>query len=750
MAPSENTAKRLRVAGKPRGVFSAVSYRLLLFFDACRRTQLLIRVLTVAAITTTLGLCVLGLLRDEVFGDALAAGVITSLTALLGVHLHRRFSPARPADGTNGSQSAADDFGFGALFVAAAFAIIEVSGGPDGPLYPLLYLTAAFSAAFFARRTNAALLLLIVGTEAGLIVGVGASHTPEALRGLISHTSFLLLFSALFGLFLRGDIMRQRRNSELLLRARIDSIESEARDFRLSSSVGPVAADISAGEMKRRRRVGSVEAIHGALCDVMVIAERSLSLHSVVLLWLDVRRQNLRVIEHRSESSAVCSGFVGAGAGLVGAVVQRREPVVLTRMRPGHQGLVYYEEMTPVTDFIGVPVMHGEDLQGVLCGDRIDGVAFGAADLEQFTVLAGAASRAVQVERLFSAMDDEKYKKERFYQASREFNEVLTVEEVAEVAQRATQRVTEAELVAVAVSERTEGMMHIAAITWDGHADLSGLLGMQFKAESTLVGAAINARHPLPHGNKKIGSAAVFGPGFELDIPAVKVLPLLWKGYGIGAIVLGGKQNSSFDDDGLEMIKVVGDHAAMAIANAQMYERMEQLATTDGLTGLTNHRAFQEHMDDMLRRGRRYQRPVSIALTDIDHFKAINDTHGHPVGDKVLSRVAQVLLHNARCTDVVARYGGEEFAVVMEETDIEGARLIAERIRQSIEAEVFAGTGGNFGCTLSLGIATFPADGDTKAELIAAADKALYAAKNNGRNQTKCATEITMKQSISA
>src|SRR5690606_10752900 len=145
---------------------------------------------------------------------------------------------------------------------------------------------------------------------------------------------------------------------------------------------------------------------------------------------------------------------------------------------------------------------------------------------------------------------------------------------------------------------------------------------------------------------------------------------------------------------------VIADHAAIAIANARMYERMEQLATTDGLTGLVNQRQFQALFDASLARVERYGRKLSLILADIDHFKSINDTYGHPVGDRVLKAVAAILQGTARRTDVVARYGGEEFAILMEETASQGAFQMAERIRKAIEAEVFRSEPGSFRCTL--------------------------------------------------
>jgi diguanylate cyclase (GGDEF)-like protein len=172
------------------------------------------------------------------------------------------------------------------------------------------------------------------------------------------------------------------------------------------------------------------------------------------------------------------------------------------------------------------------------------------------------------------------------------------------------------------------------------------------------------------------------------------------------------------------------------------------MATTDGLTGLCNHRHFQELFDAMIARAERYGRKLSLILTDIDHFKSVNDTYGHPVGDKVLKRVAVVLGQGARRTDIVSRYGGEEFAVLMEETDRVGARHIAERIRTAVEAEIFHTEHGQFKSTISLGIATYPDDATVKAKLTECADQALYTAKRGGRNRSVAFAMLKSKREV--
>jgi diguanylate cyclase (GGDEF)-like protein len=149
-----------------------------------------------------------------------------------------------------------------------------------------------------------------------------------------------------------------------------------------------------------------------------------------------------------------------------------------------------------------------------------------------------------------------------------------------------------------------------------------------------------------------------------------------------------------------------------------------------------NHRTFQARLDEHLARAARYGKKLSLLLTDIDHFKSVNDTYGHPAGDEVLKGVARLLAREARTTDVAARYGGEEFALVMPETDEAGALRTAERIRERVAGAVFRTGQGELRVTLSIGVATFPADGERKPELVEVADGGLYHAKRHGRNQT--------------
>jgi two-component system, cell cycle response regulator len=166
--------------------------------------------------------------------------------------------------------------------------------------------------------------------------------------------------------------------------------------------------------------------------------------------------------------------------------------------------------------------------------------------------------------------------------------------------------------------------------------------------------------------------------------------------------------------------------------------RLELLSITDGLTKLHNHRYFQDELSRAFEESQRYQRPLSLAMIDIDFFKKVNDTYGHAVGDEVLKCAARLFRDSVRSTDLVARYGGEEFAVMMPETTLPDSITFAEKIRALVESTMMPTQAGDLKVTVSIGVASVPLTRiHSPKELIVAADKALYRAKKSGRNQVQ-------------
>ena len=172
-------------------------------------------------------------------------------------------------------------------------------------------------------------------------------------------------------------------------------------------------------------------------------------------------------------------------------------------------------------------------------------------------------------------------------------------------------------------------------------------------------------------------------------------------------------------------------------------ETLARLSTTCPLTGLRTRRYAQEVLSIEFLRARRYDSPLSVMMADLDHFKLVNDTYGHPAGDAVLRGVSSLLLSQLRATDVAGRYGGEEVIVILAQSDLEGARLLAERWREAIESASFESPDGKtIEARISIGLAPYDASMKSPDDLVAAADAALYRAKGAGRNRVETAETV--------
>lgn len=204
----------------------------------------------------------------------------------------------------------------------------------------------------------------------------------------------------------------------------------------------------------------------------------------------------------------------------------------------------------------------------------------------------------------------------------------------------------------------------------------------------------------------------------------------------IGLLSIAGAKAKAFSHEDLRLIKILTENSAMAIENGLLYKKIEELAITDGLTGVYNHRYFREALHKEIKRSERYNLPFSLLMFDIDDFKKINDTYGHQKGDEVLKGVSQIAREIfQREIDVIARYGGEEFIIILPQTTKENAGIVGERLLTSIRERLFSFAFLPNPVTISLGIASYPYDGKTEIDIMKSADKALYAAKKGGKDR---------------
>ena len=212
------------------------------------------------------------------------------------------------------------------------------------------------------------------------------------------------------------------------------------------------------------------------------------------------------------------------------------------------------------------------------------------------------------------------------------------------------------------------------------------------------------------------------------------IVPLIMRDRTIGAIFLQDcKMPRPWSIDDLTFFGALADHLSVAVENADLHEEKKMQAVTDGLTGISNRRNFNDCFYKEFERAKRYAQPMTLAVVDLDYLKKLNDTYGHTVGDNAIKAVASVLSRSSRSIDVVARYGGEEFCLLFPNTLLEESVLIAERVRKLITETEVDGT--DVTISASIGVANFPLHANDPDDLFKRADEALYKAKSNGRNQ---------------
>ena len=211
----------------------------------------------------------------------------------------------------------------------------------------------------------------------------------------------------------------------------------------------------------------------------------------------------------------------------------------------------------------------------------------------------------------------------------------------------------------------------------------------------------------------------------------------------LGALAVARPAGGSrFGPEDIEALQDLARHAGAAVANALAHEETRRLSVTDPLTGAGNFRQLSTTLAREVERATRFNRPLSVVMLDLDHFKVVNDTHGHPFGDGVLREFARRLQDCLREVDTVTRYGGEEFTVVLPETGVDGAAAVAGRIVRAVRDRPFAVGSRSAEVTVSAGVAAFPDHGRTASEILRAADAALYAAKGAGRDRW-CLAEVS-------
>ena len=616
-------------------------------------------------------------------------------------------------------------FELGLLLLVGVHALVQFRGGVASELYPLTYVAVAFVASFATGWAGAS----IVAFAATLDFGISflAEHIADPLV-LAAHAFFVLCFGALSFVFTRAEIIRVRRKSELELQAQQEKVRDETRLFRL------VAPSSDGLRDEERLYETSVQEVHQALYHTLELLHRTLGLHTCMLLMPTADGEQLHIIELVTASDDIADGPFSLGSGAVGAAVRRKVTTNLQQIRPGYRGLCYYRGPGVVRSFLAVPVLEHGHFRAVLCADRLEDRPFTPQEEELLRNSTSHILRSVENERIFVQLERSKREQEILYRGSRALSTARNQDAVMEVGLATAAEIASHDFAAI-TEYQTEGRRHIVRRAIGEKAlDFQGL---RFRDNASLTAMVVKNRHYLPYrGEFDAKQQVLFTKKARLKgMESLLVLPLVVREEPIGTLIVAAKAEQAFATSARETLQALANQLAVAMANARAVRLLEEKATTDGLTGCLNKRAFLAEMEQKILAAQRFRRKLSLIVTDLDHFKAVNDTYGHASGDRVLRELGRVLRRVKRETDLVARFGGEEFCVLCEETDARGARLLAERVREELENTEVATELGPLKVTASLGVATFPDDASTAEALFAQGDKALYEAKSRGRNQ---------------
>ena len=316
----------------------------------------------------------------------------------------------------------------------------------------------------------------------------------------------------------------------------------------------------------------------------------------------------------------------------------------------------------------------------------------------------------------------------KHYEVTKLLMSTLDLEDLLHKMLKIVVEVTESQMGIVYLTDPSEKILKPRALygTSSGNREIS--------SQDGYPGVAISEkRHVLvrPSGTE---AAEMINYGFAQSLPKeLAYIPLVYNDSIMGLLVLGKVNYYSIEEE--QLFDYLADQIAIALDNAILHQRVQDLSITDNLTGLNNRHFLNKRLDELWSKAQRHNEPLSMILTDIDNFKSINDTFGHKRGDEVLAEMGRILKECVRKEDLVARYGGEEFVVVMQNTTAEKAMELAERIR--IEVENLKFDWAKMPIITSLGIVVFPESGAKDAVgLTHAADQAMYSSKTSGKNKT--------------
>ena len=421
------------------------------------------------------------------------------------------------------------------------------------------------------------------------------------------------------------------------------------------------------------------------------------------------------------------------GVGFTGWAAAHNQPLLIRDANNDPRGATIPGTDDVDESMLVVPMRYDEAVVGVITLSKLGLDQFHEDDLRLLTILADQAATALESARLLGHSRQLASELRRLLDMSGELAHSLDPRQVAEIIARHLAGALAVDRCVVSGWDRTADRLHTLGAfppAWIEHLESDYELAI-YPETRRVLGDQVTGVVDVDDPDCDPAEVALLRSDGDMTLV---MLPLVAKGVSIGLVEVTSSEHVAFDPPRLELARTMANEAAMALENARLYEVARKLADHDQLTGFYNHRYLHERLGAEIVRAQRARAPLGLLMIDLDDFKLVNDTFGHLFGDRVLAWAAELIRSTLRASDVPARYGGDEFAVILPDSDHAAAEHAAERIVTACRERPFeGGDRGPVPIGLSIGVGTFPAGGRSAQELIATADRALYADKASGR-----------------
>jgi diguanylate cyclase (GGDEF)-like protein len=640
-------------------------------------------------------------------------------------------------------RGAGEHLSFYALLVLALDGIGQLVAPLGWPIWPLMAVLVATVAVAESQALAFGVAALAALLGAADVARGGFVAWPAAVAASLGYAALVAGVSVA----LRGEKRRLSATLAELARLKygIDHLdEAEQLSAAGRREKAPATLRQASEDARRSRQVERDLELGDDLARLVAVARASLSAHAVLYFAVDRERDQAHLRAADGPPALVRDVSLPLVQDPFAFVLDRRQPFYATDFPRLLFELPYYRGTVKAGSLLAVPVLTGEVVAGVLVADRLEVQSLTGRDpglLEAFAELAGdailrarAAQRREEMEVEFKAA----------YDVSRKLAVMTLPAHVRRHLLRSAEDLVPFEAAAVAMMDDAHTRYTLeSALGWAAAFEGREVARVE-KTWTAWVLANAEEAFLLDH----VAGATDRMPILVLDeggarAESLLAVPLRARDRNLGALVLTGRRGA-FTASAARVLGILANQAAATLSVIQLKERHKDLAEHDALTGLFNRRALDDHLARAIAREDRQGGRFSLLLLDIDHFKKLNDTYGHPAGDAALAGVARLLDRLLRKGDLAARYGGEEFVAILPGSDEKGALRMAERVRQALEKERLVFEGARLALTASFGAAVWPTDGRDAAALLAAADRALYAAKQAGRNRVAAASQLTV------